>query len=105
MGKRHLSQTAATLIMSLLFVRRTQTKPAHRGISLLVIEDGTEGFKRGKQLNKVGMHSGDTAELIFDNAKVPVENLLGEEGKGFLLFDGATSARKTSSCLAGPNRS
>ncbi|MCM3740994.1 acyl-CoA dehydrogenase family protein [Oceanobacillus luteolus] len=58
-------------------------EPAHRGISLLVIEDGTEGFKRGKQLNKVGMHSGDTAELIFDNAKVHVENLLGEEGKGF----------------------
>ncbi|WP_249870741.1 acyl-CoA dehydrogenase family protein [Oceanobacillus saliphilus] len=58
-------------------------KPAYRGISLLVIEDGTEGFKRGKQLNKIGMHSGDTAELIFDNAKVPAENVLGEEGKGF----------------------
>ncbi len=57
--------------------------PAHRGISLIVVEEGTSGFKRGKKLNKVGMHSSDTGELIFEDAKVPVENLLGEEGKGF----------------------
>ncbi len=57
--------------------------PAYRGISLLVVESGTPGFKRGKQLEKIGMHSGDTAELIFEDAKVPVSNLIGEEGKGF----------------------
>lgn len=57
--------------------------PAYRGISLIVVENGTEGFKRGKKLKKIGMHSGDTAELIFEDARVPVENLLGEEGKGF----------------------
>ena len=57
--------------------------PAHRGISLLVVEAGTEGFKRGKKLNKVGLHSADTGELIFEDARVPVSNLLGEEGKGF----------------------
>lgn len=57
--------------------------PAHKGISLIVVEDGTEGFIRGKNLKKIGIHSGDTGELIFDNAKVPVENLLGEVGKGF----------------------
>jgi acyl-CoA dehydrogenase len=60
-----------------------QAQPAHRGISLLVVEDGMSGFKRGKKLNKLGMHSGDTAELIFEDVKVPVENLLGEEEKGF----------------------
>lgn len=60
-----------------------EAKPAYRGISLLIVENGTAGFKRGKKLNKMGMHSGDTAELIFEDAKVPVENLLGEEGKGF----------------------
>ncbi|MBP2258611.1 acyl-CoA dehydrogenase family protein [Virgibacillus alimentarius] len=60
-----------------------QAVPAHRGISLLVIEDGMEGFSRGAQLNKIGMHSGDTGELIFEDVKVPAENLLGEEGKGF----------------------
>ena len=58
-------------------------QPAHKGISLLIVETGTEGFKRGKKLDKVGMHAADTGELIFEDAKVPVENLLGEEGKGF----------------------
>ncbi|MDI2587516.1 acyl-CoA dehydrogenase family protein [Psychrobacillus sp. NEAU-3TGS] len=57
--------------------------PAYRGISLLVVENGMEGFKRGKKLDKIGMHSGDTGELIFEDVKVPAENLLGEEGKGF----------------------
>lgn len=58
-------------------------EPAHRGISLLVVEKGMEGFSYGKKLNKIGMHSGDTGELIFEDVKVPVANLLGEEGKGF----------------------
>ncbi|MER2000233.1 MAG: acyl-CoA dehydrogenase family protein, partial [Lysinibacillus sp.] len=60
-----------------------EAKPAYRGISLLVVEAGTEGFKRGKKLDKVGLHSADTGELIFEDARVPVTNLLGEEGKGF----------------------
>lgn len=60
-----------------------QAQPAHRGISLLVVEKGMEGFKRGKKLDKIGIHSGDTGELIFEDVKVPVQNLLGEEGKGF----------------------
>ena len=60
-----------------------QANPAHRGISLLVVETGTPGFKRGKKLKKLGMHSSDTGELIFEDAKVPVTNLLGQEGKGF----------------------
>ena len=60
-----------------------KAEPAYRGISLLVVEAGTPGFKRGKKLEKIGMHSGDTAELIFEDAIVPVENLIGEEGKGF----------------------
>ncbi len=57
--------------------------PPHRGISLLLVERDTPGFSRGKKLKKVGMRSQDTAELIFDNARVPVTHLLGEEGKGF----------------------
>ena len=61
----------------------SHAQPAYKGISLLVVETGTTGFKRGKKLDKIGMHSADTGELIFEDAKVPVENLLGEEGKGF----------------------
>ena len=57
--------------------------PKHKGISLLLIERDTEGFSKGKHLNKVGLHSQDTAELIFDECRVPKENLLGEAGQGF----------------------
>lgn len=57
--------------------------PKHKGVSLLVVERDTVGFSRGRKLNKVGLHSQDTAELIFEDVKVPKENLLGEEGKGF----------------------
>ncbi|BCU80451.1 acyl-CoA dehydrogenase [Polycladomyces abyssicola] len=58
-------------------------EPKHKGISLLVVERGTPGFERGKKLEKVGLHCLDTAELFFDECRVPVRNLLGEEGKGF----------------------
>ncbi|MDA3129364.1 acyl-CoA dehydrogenase family protein [Aliibacillus thermotolerans] len=57
--------------------------PPHKGISLLVVERDTPGFQRGEKLNKVGLHSQDTAELFFEDAKVPTKNLLGQEGQGF----------------------
>ncbi|MFF2528001.1 acyl-CoA dehydrogenase family protein [Brevibacillus sp. NPDC058079] len=57
--------------------------PAHKGISIILVEEGTPGFSRGRKLKKLGQHSTDTAELIFEDARVPVANLLGEEGKGF----------------------
>lgn len=63
-----------------------EAQPAHKGVSLLVIERGMEGFSRGKKLNKVGLHCQDTAELFFEDCRVPVGNLLGEEGKGFLYL-------------------
>src|SRR5271154_4034725 len=55
----------------------------HRGISLLVVERGTEGFERGRNLEKIGQHAQDTAELSFSDMHVRVETLLGEEGQGF----------------------
>jgi acyl-CoA dehydrogenase len=58
-------------------------KPPHKGISLLVIERDTPGFSRGRKLDKIGLHSQDTAELFFEDARVPAANLLGEEGRGF----------------------
>lgn len=57
--------------------------PKYKGISLLVVERDTPGFSRGRKLQKVGLHAQDTAELIFEDCKVPKENLLGAEGKGF----------------------
>ncbi|RSK26194.1 acyl-CoA dehydrogenase [Bacillus sp. HMF5848] len=58
-------------------------KPAHKGISLLIVERENPGFSRGRKLEKIGLHAQDTAELIFEEAKVPAHNLLGVEGKGF----------------------
>lgn len=63
-----------------------QAVPAHKGVSLLLVERGMVGFSRGRKLDKIGMHSQDTAELIFEDVKVPVDNLLGEEGKGFIYL-------------------
>ncbi|QOR67395.1 acyl-CoA dehydrogenase family protein [Cytobacillus suaedae] len=67
----------------IVVVCKTNPKERHKGISLLVIERDTPGFSRGRKLEKVGLHSQDTAELIFEDSKVPASNLLGEEGKGF----------------------
>jgi alkylation response protein AidB-like acyl-CoA dehydrogenase len=68
-----------------LMVTAVKTDPAerHRGISVLVIEGDTPGLERGRNLEKVGLHSQDTAELFFNDARVPVANLLGSEGQGF----------------------
>ncbi|WHY87376.1 acyl-CoA dehydrogenase family protein [Neobacillus novalis] len=63
-----------------------QAVPKHKGVSLLVIERDASGFSRGRKLNKVGLHSQDTAELIFEDCRVPKENLLGDEGNGFLYL-------------------
>lgn len=67
-----------------IVVARTNPDAGHQGISLLVVERGMEGFERGRNLDKVGLHAQDTAELSFTDVRVPKENLLGEEGSGFI---------------------
>jgi acyl-CoA dehydrogenase len=59
---------------------------AHAGISLFVVEANRKGFIKGKKLKKMGMASQDTAELAFEDCRVPAENRLGEEGAGFLML-------------------
>jgi alkylation response protein AidB-like acyl-CoA dehydrogenase len=68
-----------------LVITAVKTDPTqkHKGISLLVLERGMEGFERGRNLDKIGLHGQDTAELFFSDVRVPVANRLGEEGRGF----------------------
>jgi len=68
-----------------LVVARTGEDP-HRGLSLLVVERGMEGFDRGRNLDKIGMKAQDTSELFFNDVRVPAANLLGEEGFGFFYL-------------------
>ena len=69
-----------------IVVCRTDPEKGHRGISLLLVERGMKGFERGRNLSKLGMHAQDTAELFFSDVEVPGENVLGEEGNGFVYL-------------------
>ncbi len=73
----------------------------HSGISLMIIERGMAGFERGRNLDKLGLHSQDTAELSFTDVRVPVENLLGEEGQGFAQLTQKLPQERTSIAVAG----
>ncbi len=67
-----------------IVVARTDPEAGARGFSLLMVERGMKGFERGRNLDKVGMKAQDTAELFFDDVRVPATNLLGTEGAGFI---------------------
>lgn len=68
-----------------LIITAVKTDPSqkHKGMSLFVVESDMPGFNRGRNLEKIGLHAQDTAELFFDNVEVPIENLLGNVGEGF----------------------
>jgi alkylation response protein AidB-like acyl-CoA dehydrogenase len=73
---------------------KTDPQAGHRGISLLAVERGMPGFTRGRNLDKIGMKSRDTAELFFDQVPVPKTNLIGELNRGFYhLMSGLTQER------------
>jgi acyl-CoA dehydrogenase len=66
-----------------LYFVAARTGEGRHAISMFIVEKGTPGFTVGRALKKTGWLSSDTAELVFDNVRIPAENLLGEEGKGF----------------------
>ncbi|WP_296595714.1 acyl-CoA dehydrogenase family protein [Phenylobacterium sp.] len=66
-----------------IVVAKTDPNARSKGISLILVEATREGFKRGRNLDKIGQHSADTSELFFEDVRVPITNCLGEEGKGF----------------------
>jgi alkylation response protein AidB-like acyl-CoA dehydrogenase len=89
-GERWVLNGAKTFITNginsdlVIVVAQTDADKGAQRFSLLVVERGMEGFERGRKLDKIGLEAQDTAELSFDNVRVPAENLLGEEGMGFV---------------------
>lgn len=67
----------------ILVVAKTDPSLGAKGISIILVDADTPGFTRGRNLDKIGQHSGDTSELFFSDVRVPVSKLLGEEGRGF----------------------
>jgi acyl-CoA dehydrogenase len=91
-GNQYLVNGSKTFITNgqtcdmVLVVAKTDTSQGAKGISLVIVETGddTQGFARGRNLDKMGQHAADTSELFFDDVKVPADNILGgEEGQGF----------------------
>ncbi|KIE52550.1 MAG: acyl-CoA dehydrogenase [marine actinobacterium MedAcidi-G2A] len=88
-GETYILNGAKTFISNginsdlVIVAAKTDLQAGHRGISLLIVEREMQGFERGRNLEKIGRHSQDTAELFFTDVRVPITNLLGEENKGF----------------------
>ena len=66
-----------------IVVAKTAPELGAKGVSLIVVEEGTPGFSKGRKLEKIGLMAQDTSELFFDNVRVPADHLLGEENMGF----------------------
>ncbi|MEO6700283.1 MAG: acyl-CoA dehydrogenase family protein [Jatrophihabitantaceae bacterium] len=84
-----------------LVAAKTDPSQGAGGLSLMVVERGTPGFERGRNLDKIGLKAQDTAELFFTDARVPVANLLGDEGQGFrYLIENLVRERMTIATVA-----
>jgi len=75
--------TNGSLAEILVIMAMTDPEKGRKGISAFIVEKGTDGFMLGKKEEKLGIRAADTAELIFEDMKLPAENLIGEEGKGY----------------------
>ncbi len=82
-------------------VKTGESDDRRGGMSLLVLERGMPGFERGRNLEKLGLHSQDTAELSFTDVRVPVDNRLGEEGEGFGFLAAKLPQERTSIAVSG----
>ncbi len=80
---------------------KTDPELGHKGMSMVLAERTFEGFSSGKNLDKIGMKGQDTAELFFDNMKLPVENILGDEGKGFYYLMNNLPQERMSIAISG----
>ena len=84
-----------------IVVAETDPTLGSKGISLILVERGAEGFERGRNLDKVGQHSADTSELFFNDVRVPITNCLGEEGRGFAYLMNQLAQERLQIAIAG----
>jgi alkylation response protein AidB-like acyl-CoA dehydrogenase len=76
--------THGTIGGVMVVIAVTDRTKGHRGITAFIVEHGTRGMSAGKKENKLGMRASDTSEVLFDNCRVPVAQMLGDEGQGFI---------------------
>lgn len=84
-----------------IVVAKTDPTARHSGMTLLVAERGMEGFDRGRNLEKIGNHSQDTAELFFDDVRIPAANRMGEEGEAFRYLSSNLAQERLSIAITG----
>lgn len=105
-GDRYILNGSKTFITNginsdlVIVAAKTDPTQRHTGMSLLVVERGMPGFERGRNLDKIGQTSADTAELFFTDVEVPVENLLGDEGRAFHYLTSNLAQERLSIALA-----
>lgn len=85
-GSKTFISSAINADLVIVAAKDPKEREAHKALSLYLVEAGTPGFSKGKQLIKMGWHSQDTAELFFSNCRIPGSNRLGEAGSGFLML-------------------
>jgi acyl-CoA dehydrogenase len=91
-GNEYLINGSKTFITNgqmsdlVILVAKTDPSAGAKGTSLILVETGTDGYRKGKKLEKLGLKAQDTSELFFDDVRVPQTQLLGEEGQGFIYL-------------------
>jgi len=85
-GQKTFISNGINCDLLVLAARDPSVEDPYKGMNLYLVEAGTPGFEKGKQIKKVGWHSQDTAELFFDDCRVPVSNRLGQKGSGFMIL-------------------
>jgi alkylation response protein AidB-like acyl-CoA dehydrogenase len=106
-GDRYILNGSKTFITNginsdlVIVAAKTDPSQRHAGMSLMVVERSMAGFARGRNLDKIGMHSQDTAELFFNDVDVPVANLIGEEGRAFHYLTSNLAQERLSIAISG----
>ena len=106
-GDRYILNGSKTFITNginsdlVIVAAKTDPSQRHAGMSLMVVERSMAGFERGRNLDKIGMHSQDTAELFVNDVDVPVANLLGEEGRAFHYLTSNLAQERLSIAISG----